>query len=180
MPKYSAGLLTYRITAGGVLEVLLVHPGGPFWAKKDDGAWSIPKGEYEPDSEPDPLAVAEREFAEELGKNPPGGRRVELGELKQPSGKRVIAWAVSGDLEVSEITSNSFELEWPPNSGTTHSFPEVDRAAWFPVLEARSKLLKGQVPFVDRLVEHLRVVEGLTYKDCGIEASEGTTTSPDR
>jgi predicted NUDIX family NTP pyrophosphohydrolase len=157
MPKYSAGLLPYRVTESGTLEVLLVHPGGPFWAKKDEGAWSIPKGEYEPSAEPNPLAVAEREFAEELGTQAPRGDRLKLGELKQPGGKRVVAWTVRCDLDVSKVTSNSFEMEWPPRSGTMQSFPEVDRAAWFSLSEARLKLLKGQQPFLDRLVEVLEV-----------------------
>jgi predicted NUDIX family NTP pyrophosphohydrolase len=157
MPKYSAGLLPYRVSESQHLEVLLVHPGGPFWAKKDDGAWSIPKGEYEPDAEPNPLSVAEREFAEEIGRPAPRGDRLNLGELKQPSGKRIVAWGVACDLDVSEVTSNSFEMEWPPKSGTTQSFPEVDRAAWFSEREARLKVLKGQEPFVDRLIEALLV-----------------------
>jgi predicted NUDIX family NTP pyrophosphohydrolase len=157
MPKYSAGLLPFRITASRTLEVLLVHPGGPFWARKEDGAWSIPKGEYEPDAEPDPLVVAEREFAEELGQQSPAGDHLNLGELKQPSGKRVVAWAVQCDVDVNDVTSNSFEMEWPPKSGKVQSFPEVDRAAWFSVGEARLKLLKGQWPFILRLIEMLLV-----------------------
>jgi predicted NUDIX family NTP pyrophosphohydrolase len=155
MPKYSAGLLPYRINGSDSLEVLLVHPGGPFWAKKDAGAWSIPKGEYEPAAEPDPVAVAEREFEEELGSPAPVGDRLQLGELKQPGGKRVMAWAVKCDLDVTEVTSNTFEMEWPPRSGTMRSFPEVDRAAWFSVSEARLKLLKGQQPFLDQLTRAL-------------------------
>jgi predicted NUDIX family NTP pyrophosphohydrolase len=155
VPKFSAGLLPYRIARPGQLEVLLVHPGGPFWAKKDDGAWSIPKGEYEPDTESNPLAVANREFAEELGTSPPIGDRQPLGEVKQPGGKRVLAWALECDLDLGEVTSNSFEMEWPPKSGKVRSFPEVDRAAWFAIAEARTKLLKGQMPFVDRLLEVL-------------------------
>jgi predicted NUDIX family NTP pyrophosphohydrolase len=165
MPKYSAGLLPYRITESKSLEVLLVHPGGPFWARKDEGAWSIPKGEYEPDAEPDPLVVAEREFTEELGKPSPSGDRLKLGELKQPSGKRVVAWAVQCDLDVSDVTSNSFEMEWPPKSGEVRSFPEVDRAAWFSVSEARLKLLRGQWPFILRLIEVLRVEHKLELSD---------------
>ena len=155
MPKYSAGLLPYRIDGSDSLEVLLVHPGGPFWARKDDGAWSIPKGEYEPAAEPNPVAVAEREFEEELGSPAPVGARLQLGELKQPSGKRIVAWAVRCDLDVSEVRSNTFEMEWPPRSGTTQSFPEVDRAAWFSMSEARLKLLKGQQPFLDQLIQVL-------------------------
>ena len=153
MPKLSAGLLVYRRT-GGELEVLIVHPGGPFWAKKDDGAWSVPKGEYEPDE--DPLEVALREFEEEIGAEPPDhATAVSLGELRQPSGKVVRAWAVEGDLDVSEVRSNTFEMEWPPRSGRTQEFPEVDRAGWFGPEEARRKLLRGQVGFLDRLEELL-------------------------
>ena len=149
MPKLSAGLLVYRRT-GGELEVLIVHPGGPFWAKKDEGAWSVPKGEYEPDE--DPLEVALREFEEEIGAEPPDhATAVSLGELRQPSGKVVRAWAVEGDLDVSEVRSNTFEMEWPPRSGRTQEFPEVDRAGWFGLEEARRKLLRGQVGFLDRL-----------------------------
>jgi predicted NUDIX family NTP pyrophosphohydrolase len=148
VPKLSAGLLVWRNE--GELEVLLVHPGGPFWAKKDDGAWSLPKGEYEPSE--DPLEVARREFEEEIGQAPPErGETVWLGELRQPSGKVVSAWAMEGDLEVSDVRSNTFEMEWPPRSGRTQEFPEVDRAGWFALDEARHKLLRGQVGFLDRL-----------------------------
>ena len=156
MPKCSAGILPYRFSNSHHLEVLLVHPGGPFWANRDDGAWSITKGEYEPAQEPDPILVARREFTEELGKPVPHGRLLELGELKQPSGKRIVAWALACDVDVSEIVSNSFEMEWPPKSGQMQSFPEVDRAAWFPVKRARSKMLNGQVPFLDRLRRQLQ------------------------
>ena len=154
MPKLSAGLLVYRVIDGEP-EVLLVHPGGPYWAKKDEGAWSIPKGEYEPDEEP--LEVALREFEEEIGQTPPEPTgAVSLGELRQPSGKIVNAWAVKGDLDVSDVRSNTFEMEWPPRSGRTQEFPEVDRAAWFGLEEARSKLLRGQLGFIDRLVALLK------------------------
>ena len=153
MPRQSAGLLPYRFSAERVLEVLLVHPGGPFWAGKDDGVWSIAKGEHEPDEAPE--AAADREFAEELGADPPTGTRIELGELRQPSGKKVRAWAVEGQVDAENIVSNHFEMEWPPRSGKTASWPEVDRAAWMPVSTAKQKLLKGQVAFVDRLVELL-------------------------
>jgi predicted NUDIX family NTP pyrophosphohydrolase len=153
VPKRSAGLLVYRRT-DGELEVLLVHPGGPFWAKKDDGAWSVPKGEYGPDE--DPLKVALREFEEEIGAEPPDhATAVSIGELRQPSGKVVTAWAVEGDLDVSEVRSNTFEMEWPPRSGRTQEFPEVDRAGWFGLEEARRKLLRGQIGFLDRLEELL-------------------------
>ncbi|MET1010757.1 MAG: NUDIX domain-containing protein [Actinomycetota bacterium] len=153
MPKLSAGLLAYRRTGAGV-EILLVHPGGPYWAKKDDGAWSVPKGEYEPSE--DPLEVARREFEEEIGQTPPAGSEpVWLGELRQPSGKVVSAWAMEGDLDVREVRSNSFEMEWPPRSGRTQEFPEVDRAGWFGLEEARRKILRGQAGFLDRLDELL-------------------------
>jgi predicted NUDIX family NTP pyrophosphohydrolase len=153
MPKLSAGLLVYRRRDRG-LEVLLVHPGGPYWAKKDDGAWSIPKGEYEPDE--DPFEVALREFEEEIGTTPPETMdAVSLGELRQPSGKGVSAWAVEGDVDVTDVHSNTFEMEWPPRSGRTQEFPEVDRAGWFGPDEARRKLLRGQLGFIDRLLKLL-------------------------
>jgi predicted NUDIX family NTP pyrophosphohydrolase len=136
--------------SGPSLEILLVHPGGPFWAKKDLGAWSIPKGEYAGDE--DPLAVAQREFAEETGTQPRGIFRP-LGEGMQAGGKRVSAWAVEGDFDPATLVSNSFETEWPPRSGRKRSFPEVDRAEWFSPGQARQKILAGQRPFVDRLVE---------------------------
>jgi predicted NUDIX family NTP pyrophosphohydrolase len=152
--RRSAGLLVYRRVDGSV-ELLLVHPGGPYWQRKDAGAWSIPKGEY--DDGDDPLATALREFGEELGQDPPGGEPVALGEVKQPGGKVVTAWAVEGDAEVGAVTSNLFEMEWPPKSGRMQQFPEVDRAGWFGPDEARAKLLKGQLPFVDRLLTRLDV-----------------------
>ncbi len=152
MAKRSAGILLYR-GAGPSLEVLLVHPGGPFWAKKDLGAWSIPKGEY--DEGEDPLAVAKREYAEELGSPLPAGEFIELGEIVQPSRKAVTAIAFEGEFDPGALKSNSFELEWPPKSGRKQSFPEVDRAAWFALEEARKKILPGQAPFLDRLRERL-------------------------
>jgi predicted NUDIX family NTP pyrophosphohydrolase len=158
MPLPSAGLLPYRFSKDRVLEVLVVHPGGPLWAAKDEGAWSIAKGEYEPGE--DPEAAANREFAEELGQEPPTGPRIDLGELRQPSGKRVRAWAVEGDVDTESVVSNEFEMEWPPRSGRKGSWPEVDRAAWVTVASAKRKLLKGQVDFVDRLVERLRDFSG--------------------
>jgi predicted NUDIX family NTP pyrophosphohydrolase len=151
MPKLSAGVLLYR-TCDGVVEVLIAHPGGPFWARKDDGVWSIPKGEYT-DSE-DPWTVAQREFSEELGLSVPAGPRIDFGPLKQPSGKVVTAFAVQGDLDVTDTRSNTFELEWPKGSGRMQEFPEVDRVGWFPVSQARTKLLKGQRAFLDRLMAH--------------------------
>ena len=152
MPKLSSGLLLYRRLADP--EVLLVHPGGPFWRNKDDGAWSIPKGEYEPGE--DPLEVALREFGEELGIAPPDATdAVPIGELRQPSGKRVTAWALEGDADLAEARSNTFTTEWPPRSGRKQEFPEVDRAGWFDLEEAKRKLLRGQVGFLDRLTELL-------------------------
>jgi predicted NUDIX family NTP pyrophosphohydrolase len=148
MPKRSAGILIYR-GEGPPLEVLLVHPGGPFWAKKDFGAWSIPKGEYEGDE--DPLQAAIREFEEELGSAPPGRGYRELGEIVQPSRKRLVAFAIAGDFDPATLTSNLFEMEWPPKSGRRQSFPEVDRAEWFSLEEAREKILPGQTGFIDRL-----------------------------
>ncbi|BBX99229.1 NUDIX domain-containing protein [Mycobacterium lacus] len=151
MPKLSAGVLVYRVRDGAI-EVLIAHPGGPFWARKDDGAWSIPKGEYADGD--DPWAAARREFAEELGLPVPDGPRIDLGSLKQPSGKVVTAFAVHGDLDVTETRSNTFELEWPRGSGRVREFPEVDRVGWFPVARAYTKLLKGQRAFLDRLLAH--------------------------
>ena len=152
MAKRSAGILLDRWATGG-LEVLLAHPGGPFWARKDDGAWSIPKGEYE--SEESPWEVAQREFREELGFPPPVGDVVELGEAKQPGGKTVIAFAVAGDLDVSSFRSNTFTLEWPKGSGRMREFPEIDRVDWFAPTAARPKLLRGQQVFLDRLIAQL-------------------------
>ena len=135
------------------LEVLLVHPGGPFFAKKDAGVWSIPKGEYEDGD--DPLACALREFEEELGTPLEADSPIELGTIVQRGGKQVIAWAVAGDLDPSTASSNTFTMEWPPRSGRQQEFPEVDRAEWFWVDEAREKLVPAQVELVDRLVERL-------------------------
>jgi predicted NUDIX family NTP pyrophosphohydrolase len=152
MPKRSAGLLLYR-TADGVLEVLIGHPGGPFWARKDDGAWTILKGEYTEDE--DPWEAAQREFAEELGMPAPAGDRVDLGTIRQPSGKVLTVFAVAATLDVTVAHSNTFELEWPRGSGRIQTFPEIDRVGWFPVTQARTKLLKGHVAFLDRLMQHL-------------------------
>ena len=144
----SAGILLHRRGPAG-REVLLVHPGGPFWARKDHGAWSIPKGELA-DGE-DPRACALREFAEETGTHLPAGALAELGSVKLKSGKLVLAFAVEGDLDPATLVSNTFELEWPPRSGRMQSFPEVDRAAWFGLGEARERLNPAQAAFVDRL-----------------------------
>ena len=152
MAKRSAGILLYRQRTG-TPEVLLVHPGGPLWAKKDQGAWSIPKGEY--DEREDPLACALREFEEELGVAPPGDLAGDLGETKQAGGKLVRAWAAEGDLDPAELRSNTFTLEWPPRSGVTREFPEVDRAEWFGLAEARDRINPAQAVFVERLDELL-------------------------
>jgi predicted NUDIX family NTP pyrophosphohydrolase len=148
--KQSAGLLLYRRKDRG-LEVLLVHPGGPFWARKDLGSWSIPKGEYSSDE--DPLEAARREFTEETGFSAEGDFR-ELPGIRQKSGKLVRAWALQGDLDAKQLKSNTFRMEWPPHSGKFEDFPEVDRAAWFPVETARHKILTSQRPLLDHL-EHL-------------------------
>ncbi|WP_407688397.1 NUDIX domain-containing protein [Mycobacterium sp. HUMS_1102779] len=157
MPRLSAGVLLYRVR-DGVVEVLIAHPGGPFWARKDAGVWSVPKGEYSEGE--DPWAAARREFAEELGLPVPAGPRAELGRIRQPSGKVVSVFAVHGDLDVTGARSNSFELEWPKGSGRLLDVPEVDRVAWFTVAEARTKLLTGQREFLDRLMAH-RALAGL-------------------
>jgi predicted NUDIX family NTP pyrophosphohydrolase len=146
--RLSAGILLHRRGIGGP-EVLLVHPGGPFWARKDIGAWSIPKGEV--DEGEDPRACARREFAEETGTQLPDGALDELGSVKLKSGKLVQAFAVAGDLDPAAVSSNTFELEWPPRSGRTESFPEIDRAEWFALDAARAKLNPAQAELVDRL-----------------------------
>jgi predicted NUDIX family NTP pyrophosphohydrolase len=150
--KRSAGILLYRIT-GTAPEVLLVHPGGPFWTRRDAGAWSIPKGEYEEGD--DPLACALREFEEETGTALPPGDLIELGSVQQKGGKVVSAWAAEGDLDADAVHSNTFTMEWPPRSGRTAEFPEVDRAGWFDAEVAREKLVAAQAELVDRLLERL-------------------------
>jgi predicted NUDIX family NTP pyrophosphohydrolase len=151
--RRSAGILLHR-GRGAQLEVLLVHPGGPAWAGRDLGAWSIPKGEYM-DGE-DPLAAARREFEEELGApppEPPPGEAIDLGEVRQKSGKRVRGWAIAGDLDADAIVSNTCQVEWPPRSGKRIEIPEVDRAGWFGLEAARDKINPGQVPLLERLAE---------------------------
>jgi predicted NUDIX family NTP pyrophosphohydrolase len=151
MPKFSAGILLFR--RNPQLEVFLIHPGGPFWVKKD--AWSIPKGEYEPGEEP--LAAARREFEEETGA-PIEGDFLALGQIRQPSGKQVMAWAVEGDFDPAKLVSNTCLVEWPPHSGKEIEIPEVDRGAWFPVDAARKRIFRGQDKFLDRLESHLTPV----------------------
>jgi predicted NUDIX family NTP pyrophosphohydrolase len=148
----SAGILLFRRT-GAAVEVLIVHPGGPLWARRDDGAWSIPKGEY--DSGQEALAAARREFEEEIGAPVPDGEALALGEVRLKSGKRVVAWALEGDVDATAIRSNSFAMQWPPRSGRIQEFPEVDRGEWFTPASARVKLNPAQVEFVDRLVDML-------------------------
>jgi predicted NUDIX family NTP pyrophosphohydrolase len=151
MAKTSAGLIMYRQTNGDI-EVLLVHPGGPFWANKDAGAWSIPKGEYVEGE--DPLATAIREFEEELG-FAPTGNFTPIGSIKQSGGKIVTAWAFEGDCDPTSIRSNTFTMEWPPKSGNLREFPEVDVAAWWPIEIAKVKIIGGQIPLLENLVKSL-------------------------
>ena len=145
----SAGLLLYRENLGEI-EVLLVHPGGPYWQTKDDGSWTIPKGEF--DDNEDPLKAAKREFEEETGAAPPNGDFLPLGPLKQPSGKTVFAWAVKGDFDPATLRSNMFPMEWPPKTGKLQQFPEIDRAAWLTPEIAKQKILRGQVTLIDQLL----------------------------
>jgi predicted NUDIX family NTP pyrophosphohydrolase len=147
----SAGLLLFR-KRDRITQLLLGHPGGPYWSGKDLGAWSIPKGLIAPDEEP--IAAARREFAEETGHHPVG-ELIPLGEARQPGGKLIHVWAVHGDWNPADLQSNTFEMEWPPRSGRPQSFPEIDRAAWFGVSDAQLKILKGQAVFIDRLFEAL-------------------------
>jgi predicted NUDIX family NTP pyrophosphohydrolase len=153
-PRVSAGILLFR-RRDRRLEVLLAHPGGPFFARKDAGHWSIPKGE--PDGESDLLAVARREFEEETGGVPPDGPVIELGSIVQKGGKVVHAWAIEGDVDPAQAVSNTFDLEWPPGSGRRQAFPEIDRVAWFPLDEARTRVKASQIPFIDRLEAVQRV-----------------------
>ena len=156
MPKQAAGILLYRQTVQG-LEVLLAHPGGPLWARKDLGAWTIPKGQFGDDESA--LDAAKREFAEEMG-SPATGAFAGIGSIRQPSGKIVHAFAAESDFDVTTVKSNLFTLEWPPRSGRNGQFPEVDRAEWFSIDEARKRILKGQEPFLDRLLALLKVTAG--------------------
>ena len=150
--RRSAGIVLYREGDGG-LEVLLVHPGGPFWARRDAGAWSIPKGEYQEGE--DPRGCALREFREETGSELPPGELVDLGSVEQKGGKQVRAWAAQGDLDADAVSSNTFTMEWPPRSGRTADFPEIDRAGWFGMGAAREKMVAAQAEFLDRLLERV-------------------------
>jgi predicted NUDIX family NTP pyrophosphohydrolase len=147
LARLSAGILLFR-EQGGRVEVLLGHPGGPFFAKKDEGSWTVLKGEADPGEELQ--AVARREFAEETGSQPPDGMMLELGEIRQKGGKTVVAWALAGDLDPARARSNTFDMEWPPRSGRRRAFPEIDRVAWFDLETARTKILPAQAPFLDR------------------------------
>jgi predicted NUDIX family NTP pyrophosphohydrolase len=147
----SAGLLLYRFGPDGGVQVLIGHPGGPLFARRDEGVWSVPKGEYEAGEQP--LAAAAREFTEEVGQVPPASERISLGEVRQRGGKRVMAWAVEGDFDTTNLSSNLFEMEWPPRSKQISRFPEIDRVEWLSPEEARVKLNPAQAPFVDRLLE---------------------------
>ncbi len=151
--RRSAGLLVYRVGASGV-EVLLGHMGGPLWARRDEGGWTLPKGEYDAASE-EPLAAARREFTEELGLPAPDGAVLSLGEVVQAGGKRVVAFAVEGDLDPDTVVPGTFEMVWPPRSGRVQSFPELDRVAWFALADAAPKLIKAQREFLDRLAAAL-------------------------
>ncbi|GHJ39180.1 NUDIX domain-containing protein [Streptomyces sp. TS71-3] len=158
--RRSAGLLLFRPPAGGAgraaadtVEVLLGHMGGPFWARRDAGAWTLPKGEYGPPEEP--WDAARREFTEELGLPAPDGEPLPLGEVRQSGGKVVTAWAVPGDLDPDSVTPGTFTMEWPRGSGRTAEFPELDRVAWFPLAEARERIVKAQAAFLERLAERL-------------------------
>lgn len=166
MAKSSAGILLYR-QIGAAWEALLVHPGGPFWAKKDLGSWSIPKGEFESDEQP--LAAAKREFQEEIGSPPPAGEYIWLGDFKQPSGKVVYAFALESDFDLEYFRSELFEMEWPPKSGKKQEFPENDKAAWVPLPVAMQKVVKGQVPIIEALTAQL----GITLD--GIDAEPQTS-----
>ncbi len=152
--KRSAGILLYRVLHGAAPEVLLGHMGGPFWARRDAGAWSVPKGEYTADEEPG--AAARREFTEELGVPVPQGELTPLGEVRQSGGKVVTVWALAGDLDPGSIVPGTFELEWPRGSGRLQEFPELDRVEWFELERAREKIVKGQRVFLDRLAAWLR------------------------
>jgi predicted NUDIX family NTP pyrophosphohydrolase len=151
MPKKSAGLLLFRQNSqASQVEVFLVHPGGPFWRNKDEGAWTIPKGEFT--DEEDALAAARREFQEETGSAAPVGEYLPLKSIKQTGGKSVHAWAIEADFDAARLQSNSFRCEWPPRSGRMQDFPEVDRAEWFAPDAAKRKILKGQAPLIDQLL----------------------------
>jgi predicted NUDIX family NTP pyrophosphohydrolase len=152
-PRRSAGLLLYRRRPDGGIEVLLAHPGGPIWAKRDEGAWTVPKGEFHDGEEP--WDVARREFEEETGHPPPDGDPIDLGEIRQKGGKLVAAWALEGDLDPATAHSNTFPFQWPPRSGKWITVPEIDRVEWFAPDDARKRIKDTQIPFIDRLLDAL-------------------------
>jgi predicted NUDIX family NTP pyrophosphohydrolase len=156
MEKFSAGILLYRIKKPNSLEVFLLHPGGPFYIKKDKGVWSIPKGEF--DKNENPLEAAKREFKEEIG-NEINGDFIELSPIITKSKKTIIAWAVEGDIDQSEIKSNTFEMEWPPKSGKIQKFPEMDRGEWFYTFDAREKIHEAQISLIDELLKKMNLSE---------------------
>ena len=166
MSKKSAGILLFRNVASSI-EVLLVHPGGPFWSKKDEGAWSIPKGEFEDNEEP--LTAAKREYEEETG-FVLGGDLIPLEPLRQPSGKIVYAWAMKGDADPAMLKSNTFTMEWPPKSGINREYPEIDRAAWYSLEEANKKILKGQAAFLIQLQEKLGITQQSNKQSGSLES----------
>ncbi len=170
--KTSAGLIVFR-DRGGVLEVLLAHMGGPFWARRDDGAWSIPKGELEEGEQP--RAAALREFEEELGHAPPHGELLELGETRHKAGKVVVAFAVEGEFDPAQLRPGTFELQWPPRSGRMQAFPEVDRVAWFDLQTAKRKIVHGQVALLCRLADLLAAEPP---PDSGVSAARADRRSP--
>ncbi|MEE4590819.1 NUDIX domain-containing protein [Streptomyces sp. DSM 41524] len=174
--KRSAGLLLYRGGPGPAVEVLLAHMGGPFWATKDAGAWTVPKGEYDEGETPE--AAARREFQEELGLPPPGGEPIPLGSVTQTGGKLVTAWALEGDLDPADITPGTFTMEWPKGSGRMREFPEIDRVAWFGLDEARRKMVTKQRVFLDRLEELLRSAEGTEGAESAGDAESAEGAGP--
>lgn len=180
MKNPSAGILLYR-RKGNDIEVLLGHPGGPFWKNKDKGAWSVPKGEY--DADEDPLAAACREFQEETGQAVPDGERLALGDMKRKDGKVITVWAIEGQIDEIHIMSNSFEVEWPPKSGRLQAFPEIDRAVWFPLAAAPAKMHQGQAVFIERLAERLNIpldifpAAGITLKTGSVQPSTPEQTT---
>lgn len=169
--KTSAGLLLYRVSDRR-LVVFIAHMGGPFWAEKDNGGWSIIKGEYE--EHEDPFTAACREFMEETGSRPPEGPTLELGEIRQPSGKRISAWAIESDFDPASVQSNTFTIEWPRGSGKQREFPEIDRAAWFDTVTARQKLVKGQLPFISTLEREVLGAEHGTAEPAETRVKRGS------
>jgi predicted NUDIX family NTP pyrophosphohydrolase len=176
MPKQSAALLLYKISEGKGLEVLVAHMGGPFWEKKNARAWSIPKGEYEEGEEP--RLAAFREFEEEIGSAPPSGNLIELGPKRQPSGKVITTYAIEGEFDASAARSNTFQMEWPKDSGKMQDFPEIDRAEWMTLAKASEMLVKGQVPIIEALAERLEA-SGIPSETIRGSHPSGVSSNPD-